>query len=94
MVKPAQPPSKKRKRVEEEDAAMELPPSWDRDIQRSVSAAIVIFVDKPSMEVALKHVKRAAKTRTELLWAQSEDRLPALGSQSTSMEFSMVCLSV
>ena len=94
MVKPAQPPSKKRKRVEEEDAAMELPPSWDRDIQRSGSAAIVIFVDKPSMEVALKHVKRAAKTRTELLWAQSEDRLPALGSQSTSMEFSMVCLSV
>ena len=94
MVKSAQPPSKKRKRVKEDDAAMELPLTWDRDIQRSGSAAIVIFVDKPSMEVALKHVKRAAKARTELVWAQLEDRLLALGSQSTSMEFSMICLSV
>jgi ribosomal RNA-processing protein 7 len=83
MAKSAQPPSKKRKRTEEDDAAMELPPTWDREIQRSGSAAVVIFVDKPSMEIALKHVKRAAKARTELAyaWAPKGDQVPALGSQ-------------
>jgi len=90
MVKSAAPPSKKRKRAEEDDAATELPPTWDRDIQRSGSAAIVVFVDKPSMEVALKHVKRAAKARIELAWATREDQLP-LGSQSTSIA---VCVCV
>lgn len=77
--------SRKRKRNNDEDEiTMSLPPTWDREVQRSGSAAIVVFVDKPSMESAMKHVKKAAKARNALEWDTGlGERLPALGSQST-----------
>lgn len=75
--------SRKRKRNNDEDEVnMSLPPTWDREIQRSGSAAIVVFVDKPSMDSALKHAKKAAKARSALNWGKGlEGRLPALGTQ-------------
>jgi len=79
---------RKRKRRSDEDAtATQLPTVWDREVHRSGSAAIVVFVDEPSMQVALKSVKKIAKARTSLVWGQGlEGRLPALGSQSMLLE--------
>ena len=84
--------SKKRKRVTADDLqsqldSFELPSTWDRQLQKSVSHAIVVFVDRPSMEASLKAATKASsskkntcKTSGEIVWgAGIEDRLPSLG---------------
>ncbi|KAK2744877.1 Ribosomal RNA-processing protein 7 [Onygenales sp. PD_40] len=81
--------SKKRKRVTAEDLQHELdttnlPQTWDRPLHASGSHAIVVFVDRPSMEASLKAIKKAAKSKTKLIWGQGvedEGRVPALGIQ-------------
>ena len=80
---------KKRKRgtekgrIEElEDAT--LPSTWDRDLQKSGSTAVIVFVDRSSMETCLRAVKKLRKERKELVWGDSlEEKLPPLGSAST-----------
>lgn len=84
--------SKKRKRVTADDLqsqldSFELPSTWDRQLQKSGSHAIVVFVDRPSMEASLKAATKASsskkntsKTSGEIVWgAGIEDRLPSLG---------------
>ena len=76
---------KKRKRadVEAEEPVPQLPEVWDRELHRSGSTAVVVFVDRPSMEIGLKAVKRAAKNGTEVVWGKGvEDKVPKLGSAS------------
>lgn len=75
--------SKKRKRanVDVEDLMPELPETWDRELHISGSTAVVVFVDKPSMELAFRAAKKAAKAGTEIIWGKDmEDRVPSLGS--------------
>ena len=83
--------SRKRKREaaaakEAEDINQRLeegfPPVWDRHLHRSGSTAIVVFVDKTSMNVALKTVKAAIESSRKITWGEGlEDKLPPLGSQ-------------
>jgi hypothetical protein len=80
--------SKKRKRETAEDiqtqleSAAKLPPVWDRELRPSGSHAVVVFVDRASMEASLKAVKAAAKSRKDIIWGEGiEDKLPPLGAQ-------------
>ena len=82
--------SKKRKRgsngntIEEMEGAA-LPPVWDRDLQTNGLTAIVLFVDRASMDAALKAVKSARKEQREPVWGEGlEGKVPALGSASWS----------
>ncbi|KLJ07782.1 meiotic recombination protein DMC1 [Blastomyces silverae] len=82
---------KKRKRDTTEELQVELdttelPRTWDRELHPSGAHAVVVFVDRLSMEAGLKAAKKAAKNRTKLVWGQgieNEDdrRFPALGIQ-------------
>lgn len=57
--------SKKRKRGEkatdQEPKNIELPKVWDRVVRRSGGTAVVVFVDRPSMELALKGAAKVVK---------------------------------
>jgi ribosomal RNA-processing protein 7 len=78
---------RKRKRVTEEDIQLELrlhqlPPVWTGTFHPSSSHALVVFVDRPSMEASLKAAKRAAKLSSRIIWGKGmEDRVPGLGLQ-------------
>jgi ribosomal RNA-processing protein 7 len=79
---------KKRKRVANEDltnAAAELPQVWDRELRRSGSTAVAVFVDQKSAEAALKAVRKIHKSYSKEgkwpVWGEGvEDKAPALGS--------------
>ncbi|TPX22826.1 Ribosomal RNA-processing protein 7 [Coccidioides immitis] len=89
VVKPSAQLSKGKKRkretveeLEQELKSIRLPKTWDRELQNPGAHAVVVFVDKPSMEASLKAAKKAAKSRTKIVWGQGiEDKLPPLGSQ-------------
>ena len=79
---------KKRKRtshvgsVEEVEGAG-LPQTWDRPLQVNGGTAVIVFVDRASMDAAFRAVKRAQKDHRELGWdAGSDHPSPALGSAS------------
>lgn len=78
-------PTRKRKRmtVEEIEVGLEsysLPAVFDSHIHQSGSSAIVVFVDKPSMDLTLKAARRIAKARKSVLWGESAGSiLPRLG---------------
>ncbi|KAL9044113.1 MAG: hypothetical protein Q9214_002725 [Letrouitia sp. 1 TL-2023] len=66
--------------IEEIDAAT-LPLTWDRDLRTGVSTAVVVFVDRESMETALRAVKKKGNERDPPIWGKGlEDKIPALGS--------------
>ncbi|KAJ5979937.1 hypothetical protein N7481_007235 [Penicillium waksmanii] len=82
--------SKKRKRARALATADELqetldeikvPSTWDRQLQKSGSHAIVIFADKPSMESSLKAALKASKKGTLISWGAGvpADRVANLG---------------
>lgn len=77
--------SKKRKRVTSSELELELqnatlPHTWDRQIHPSGSHAVVVFVDRPSMEASLKAAKKAAKVGKTILWGDGvEGEIPPLG---------------
>ncbi|KAL4901801.1 hypothetical protein BDW74DRAFT_181519 [Aspergillus multicolor] len=79
--------SKKRKRVTADELENRLdeisfPSTWDRQLHRSGSHAIVVFVDKASMEASLKAAKKAARKASTITWGEGiEDRTPSLGLQ-------------
>lgn len=83
--------SKKRKRGNSEIAlddveGAELPSTWDRDLQSNGLTAVVLFVDRASMDAALKAVKAVRKERMQLIWGEGiGDKVPALGSASRSI---------
>ena len=78
--------SRKRKRTTEERSPEELenaqlPATWDRELHKSGSTAVVVFVDRASMEEVIKAVKKAQKLRTNIVWAKGlEEKVPSLGS--------------
>jgi hypothetical protein len=78
---------KKRKRVTEEDIQLglqlhQLPAVWTSTFHPSGSHALVVFVDRPSMEASLKAANRAAKLSSRIIWGKGvEDKVPGLGLQ-------------
>ena len=77
--------SKKRKRTSQSDFTKDLedaalPSTWDRDLQTNGLTAVVLFVDRTSMEIALKTVKSLRKQKVQPLWGEGvEGDLPPLG---------------
>jgi hypothetical protein len=82
--------NKKRKRVTADELEnrlddVSLPSTWDGQLQRSGSHAVVVFVDKASMEASLKAARKAARksSSSAITWAEGLDKskIPALGLQ-------------
>ncbi|KAL8729087.1 MAG: hypothetical protein Q9181_005121 [Wetmoreana brouardii] len=77
---------KKRRRGREDGDIEEiegtaLPTTWDRELRTNGLTAVVVFVDRPSMEAAHKAVMRASRSRELPVWGEGlEDKIPALGS--------------
>lgn len=77
--------NKKRKRVTVDELQdqlddIDLPPTYDRQLQKSGGHAVVVFADKPSMESSLKAATRAAKKGVKIVWGEGvENRVPSLG---------------
>ncbi|KAK4944835.1 hypothetical protein LTR10_015754 [Elasticomyces elasticus] len=76
-------PSRKRKRMTAEELEVgldeySLPNPFDSEIHQSGSTAVVVFVDKPSMELAFKAARRVAKSGKPLEWGHGAAR-PRLG---------------
>ena len=77
--------SRKRKRetVEDLESALdscELPRIWANDLHSTGAHAVVVFVDRSSMEASLKASKRLAKKNSELMWADGlEDAARSFG---------------
>jgi len=76
--------NRKRKRTASENApadAAELPDVWERTVHRSGSSAIVVFVDRISMEVAWRNIKKMIKSGEAPVWSVNlEGKIPVLGS--------------
>jgi ribosomal RNA-processing protein 7 len=77
--------NRKRKRMTAEEIKagldrFQLPTVYERTMYRTGDTAIVVFVDRPSMEASLKAVRKAIKTSQEIVWGEGlEDKLPSLG---------------
>lgn len=77
--------SRKRKRLtaNEIEAGLDkhrLPHVSDREFKTTGSTAVVVFVDRPSMELSLKAARKATKAGQEIVWGDGiEQRLPTLG---------------
>ena len=85
--------SKKRKRGSdgtEQSDGIELPQTWDRELRRSGSTAVVVFVDAKSAESALKAVRKvhkSSKKEKDIPWpvwgeglGGKKNEVPKLGS--------------
>ncbi|KAI4240632.1 MAG: hypothetical protein L6R40_004999 [Gallowayella cf. fulva] len=77
---------KKRKRdfergnIEELEGTA-LPTTWDRELRKDGRTAVVLFVDRLSMETAYKAVKKVQKEGTMPIWGEGlEGKVPSLGS--------------
>ena len=80
---------KKRKRTEtqsmEQVEGAQLPAGWDRELHQSGSTAVVVFVDRASMEASLKAAKKTAREGKEIIWGEGvEEKVPKLGSERKS----------
>ena len=81
---------KKRKRPQhvgptEEIDAVGLPQIWDRSLQINGGTAVIVFVDRPSMDAAFRAAKRARKENKGITWEAGFDHPPPeLGSASNS----------
>ena len=79
---------KKRKRGSEGGnleniGGVALPSTWDRELQTNGLTAVVLFVDRASMDAAFKAVKACQKEGREPVWGEGvEGKVPALGSAS------------
>lgn len=76
--------SRKRKRMtaEELEAGLDkysLPKVFDSEIHPSGSTAIVVFIDRASMELTLKVARRAVKTGANIDWDDAKASAPQFG---------------
>lgn len=66
---------------EREEAAAQLPQIWSRRLQRSSSTAIVLLADEKSVQLVLKAIAKAHRTKKYPSWgANLADEVPSLGS--------------
>ena len=88
VAAPTEKRGKKRKRPSDAGAIQDiegaaLPQSWDRDLQSIGGTAVIVFVDRASMDAALKAVRKAQKNQREIVWGEGiGDAVPDLGSAS------------
>ncbi|KAL8657788.1 MAG: hypothetical protein Q9226_001573 [Calogaya cf. arnoldii] len=77
---------KKRKRDHEHGDIDELdgtalPATWDRELRTDGRTAVVVFVDRVSMEAAYKAVKGLGRGGTMPIWGEGvEGKVPSLGT--------------
>ncbi|KAL9053675.1 MAG: hypothetical protein Q9162_004626 [Coniocarpon cinnabarinum] len=76
---------KKRKRGKDgqlEKPELRLPQTWDREVHKSGSSAVVVFVDERSAKGAMKAVRKAVDESKSLPWGGEEvdAKVPSLGS--------------
>lgn len=77
---------KKRKRGPEAEAIEDLAgaallATWGRELRKDGLTAVVVFVDRPSMDAACKAVRRIHKTGEAPIWGEGlEGKILALGS--------------
>ncbi|KAG8624311.1 hypothetical protein KVT40_007378 [Elsinoe batatas] len=76
--------SRKRKRPsagDDLDTTFPWPATWDRPLHPSGATCIVTFVDAASATAAMTAARKAAKTRTPLIWLSPDlsAKLPPLG---------------
>ncbi|KAI4205837.1 MAG: hypothetical protein LQ350_000022 [Teloschistes chrysophthalmus] len=58
-----------------------LPATWDRELRTDGLTAVIVFVDRASMDAAYKAVKRISKTNDWPVWGEGlEGKVPALGA--------------
>lgn len=86
--------SKKRKRVDDADVeAAATVTTWDRELRRSGSTAVVVFVDKASVEITLKAISKVTKGKKQgeaPVWGEGisdANKVPALGISRMAKEF-------
>ncbi|RMZ78430.1 hypothetical protein DV738_g3850, partial [Chaetothyriales sp. CBS 135597] len=65
--------SRKRKRMAPDEiesalATYRLPEVWPSEVHCSGGTAVVVFVDRPSMELTLKAARKAAKSSLQITW--------------------------
>ncbi|ETN37527.1 uncharacterized protein HMPREF1541_07149 [Cyphellophora europaea CBS 101466] len=76
---------RKRKRMtaDEIEAGLDqhhLPNVYEQDLRQTGATAIVVLVDRPSMELTLKAAKKAVRTGQNIVWGEGiENKIPALG---------------
>ncbi|KAL1853116.1 hypothetical protein Daus18300_011944 [Diaporthe australafricana] len=79
--------SRKRKRDEsdsedEEEQVARLPPTWTRQLHRSGSTAVIVLADEKSVDLVLKGIAKAHKSKKHPVWGEGvEEKVPALGAQ-------------
>lgn len=84
-VAPAKKGKKRKRGAEAEDGEGPevglLPGTWDRELHRSGSTAVVTFIDQASAELALKEARKAAKTGKPVSWVGEgvQAKTPSLG---------------
>jgi hypothetical protein len=76
--------SRKRKRMTAEEIeggldSYSLPEVWSSELHTSGATAIIVFVDRPSMELSLKNAKRAVKTGQKVIWREGLHSAEYLG---------------
>ena len=87
---------KKRKReAEMKDSKLleeaKFPATRDRESHQSGSTAVVVFVDRASMEATIKAIKLHRKEKRRVTWGEGlENRVPVLGSTSKVLLYLMV----
>lgn len=78
-------PKRKRKRGDDGAELLgkevgQLPETWDRDLRRSGSTAVVRFVDQTSAQLALKEARKAVKNSKKIVWGMgTEGKVGPLG---------------
>ncbi|TDZ39710.1 Ribosomal RNA-processing protein 7 [Colletotrichum trifolii] len=80
---------KKRKRAEQEaeerareEEVARLPDTWTRRLRKSGSSAIVLLADEKSVELVLKAIKKANKSKKYPVWGEGvSDDFSELGSK-------------
>ncbi|KAI5294550.1 Ribosomal RNA-processing protein 7 [Ascosphaera acerosa] len=63
-----------------------LPSPWDRELQASGSHAVVVFVDRASMEASYKAAKKASKAAVKLLNSSKSSKSLSSSSSASSSE--------
>lgn len=79
--------SRKRKRDEsdsdsedEVEQVARLPPTWTRELQRSGSTAVIVLADEKSVEIVLKAIAKAHKSKKYPVWGEGvNEKVPPLG---------------
>ncbi|KAL8675166.1 MAG: hypothetical protein Q9168_000419 [Polycauliona sp. 1 TL-2023] len=76
----------KKRKMSDEHGGIEdldgtaLPVIWDRELRTDGRTAVVVFVDRLSMEAAYKSVKRVARDGPMPIWGEgTEGKVPSLG---------------